>query len=224
MIKASFPVSARNSKADFEIPYGFISRPTDGTEVPALRWIDLTDESGSFGLSLLNDSKYGFDVKGRTMRMSIIHGATSPDPEADRGEHELLYSLYPHAGSWQEAGTHRKGYEINNPLIARVGLIHPGNLPAAFSFIRVEPGNVILSAVKKEAGYYDRAVILRVYETFGRPTDLKIELPWSVDVWETNLIERPLAKIDSGDKMLNFRLTPFEVKTIKIVQKPRRSS
>jgi len=224
MIKASFPVTARNSKADFEIPYGFIPRPADGTEVPALRWIDLTDESGSFGLSLLNDSKYGFDVKGKTMRLSVIHGATSPDPEADRGEHELLYSLYPHAGSWQEAATQRKGYELNNPLIARIGLVHPGNLPAVFSFIRVEPGNVILSAVKKEAGYYERAVILRVYEMFGRPTDLKIELPWSVEAWETNLIERPLAKIDSGDKMLNFKLKPFEVKTIKIVQKQRRSS
>ncbi len=224
MIKVSFPGAAQNSNADFEIPYGFISRPTDGKEVPALRWIDLTDESGSFGLSLLNDSKYGFDVKDSTMRLSVIHGATSPDPEADRGEHELFYSLYPHADSWQEAATHRKGYELNNPLIARVGMVHPGSLPAVFSFIRVEPGNVILSAVKKEAGYYERAIILRVYETFGRPTDLRIELPWSVETWEIDLVERPLAKIDCGDKMLNLKLKPFEVKTIKIVQKPRRSS
>jgi alpha-mannosidase len=224
MIKAAFPVLARNAKADFDIPYGFISRPADGTEVPALKWIDLTDESGAFGLSLLNNSRYGFDVTGSTMRISIIHGAMSPDPEADRGEHKLLYSLYPHAGSWQEAGTQRKGYEINNPLIARIGMIHPGSLPASTSFIQVEPANVILSAVKKEIGYYNRAMVLRVYETFGRPADVKIDIPWDVEAWETDLIERPLAKIETGDKMLNLKLKPFEVKTIKIVPKPRRSS
>jgi len=222
MIKASFPVAARNAKADFEIPYGFISRPGDGTEVPALRWIDLTDESGSYGLSLINDSKYGFDVKGSTMGMSIIHGATSPDPEADRGEHELLYSLFPHAGSWQQAGTQRKGYELNNPLLARIGMVHRGTLPATNSFFRIEPANVILSAIKKEIGYYNRALILRVYETFGQAADAKIQFPWDVEAWETDLIERPLSRIESGDKMLNFKLKPFEVKTIKLTQKPRR--
>ena len=222
MIKASFPVSAQNVKADFEIPYGFVSRPADGTEVPALKWIDLTDESGSYGVSLLNDSKYGFDVKGSTMRMSIIHGATSPDPEADRGEQELLYSLFPHAGSWQEAGTHRKGYELNNPLMAKIGMVHPGNLPAKASFILIEPDNVVLSAVKKEMGYFTRSLILRLYETFGRPSDVKVEFPWAIDAWETDLIEKPLSKIDSDNKMLNLRLKPFEVKTIKIALKPRR--
>jgi alpha-mannosidase len=222
MIKASFPVFAQNPRADFEIPYGFISRPGDGTEVPALKWVDLTDESGNYGFSLLNDSKYGFDVRGSTVRLSIIHGATSPDPEADRGEHELLYSIVPHAGSWKEAGAYRKAYELNNPLLARVGMVHPGNLPAATSFIQVSPENVVLSAFKKEIGYDNRAMILRVYETFGRAGDVKIEFPWSVEAWETDIIERPLAKIDSGDKILNFKLEPFEVKTIKIAPKRRR--
>lgn len=222
MVKAAFPASVRNAEADFEIPYGFVSRPSDGTEVPALKWIDLTDESGTYGLSLLNDSKYGFDVKGSTLRVSIVHGATSPDPEADRGEHDLLYSLFPHGGSWKEAGTHRRGYELNNPLIAKIGMVHPGTLPAANSFIRVEPENVVLSAIKKETGYYNRAMILRVYETFGQATDAKVEFPWDVEAWETDLIERPLSKIESGDKMLILRLKPFEVKTLKITQKPRR--
>jgi len=224
MIKASFPAALQNARANFEIPYGFISRPPDGTEVPALRWVDLTDESQTCGLSLLNTSKYGFDVKGGTMRMSVIHGSTSPDPEADRGEHELLYSLFPHAGSWQEAGTQRRGAELNNPLIAKIGMNHPGNLPASSSFIRLEPASVILSAVKKEFGYFNRAMILRIYETFGKPADVRLELPWAVEAWETDLIERPLAKIDSGDKMLNFKLRPFEIKTIKIIQVPRRLS
>lgn len=222
MIKAAFPVAAINSTADFEIPYGFITRNADGTEVPALKWIDVTDESGSHGLSLLNDSKYGFDVKGNILRISIIHGATQPDPEADRGEHELLYSIYPHAGSWREAATFRRGYELNNPLIARVAMRHAGKLPQAHSFIGVEPSSIILSSVKKEMGYYSRALILRFYETFGKEATAKISLPWEVEAWETDLIERPLAKLETHGRMLEIAMKPFEIKTLKIMPKSGR--
>ncbi|MFZ2053682.1 MAG: glycoside hydrolase family 38 C-terminal domain-containing protein [Candidatus Aminicenantales bacterium] len=223
MIKAAFPVAAKSSRAHFEIPYGAISRPVDGTEVPALRWIDLTDETGSHGLSLLNDCKYGFDVKDNIMRISLIHGATDPDPEADRGEHELLYSLYPHSGDWREARSFRKGYELNNPLLARTGMVHPGKWPSAQSFFEVEPENVILSAVKKESGYFSRAMILRIYEVCGRETEVRIALPLPVEVMETDLIERPLAKIQTDGKMLRFKVNPYEIKTIRVIPNPRRS-
>ncbi len=111
MIKAAFPAAARNGRADFEIPYGHVSRPVDGTEVPAIRWVDLTDGSGEYGLSLMNDSKYGFERRENAMRISLVHGPTDPDPEADRGESETLYSLYPHAGNWEQAGLHRRAQE-----------------------------------------------------------------------------------------------------------------
>ncbi len=127
MIKAAFPLAVKSPAARFEIPYGSIVRPADGTEVPALRWVDVSDASGEYGAALLNDSKYGFDVKGGVMRMSVIHGATYPDPEADRGRHELLYSLLPHRGDWKAAETTRRGMELNSPLIARVPLVHAGD-------------------------------------------------------------------------------------------------
>jgi len=223
MIKAAFPVAAENARADFEIPYGYVTRPTDGTEVPALKWIDLTDGSGRHGLSLLNDCKYGFDVKGNVMRISIIHGATSPDPEADRGEHELVYSLFPHSGAWQDAGTHRRGYELNNPLIARTAMVHAGRLPAAHSFLQVEAPSVVLAAVKKESGYYDRALVFRLYETFGREAEVRLELPWEAEAWVTDLIEKPLEKIELDGKILRLTLKPFEIKTLKIAALPRRT-
>jgi alpha-mannosidase len=223
MIKAAFPAAVKNSTAVFEIPYGAIPRPVDGTEVPALRWIDLTDESGAYGLSLLNDCKYGFDVKGNILRVSIVHGATEPDPEADRGEHELLYSLYPHAGDWKEAGSFRKGYELNSPLIAHAAMAHPGGWPADQSFLSVEPGNVILSSLKKESGYFNRNTILRLYEVSGKETEVSIELPGPAEAMETDLIERPLAKTNTDGKMLRFMIKPFEIKTIRVIPSSRRS-
>jgi alpha-mannosidase len=223
MIKAAFPVAAKSSRADFEIPYGAISRPVDGTEVPALRWVDITDEAGTHGLSLLNDCKYGFDVKDNIIRISLVHGATDPDPEADRGEHTLIYSLYPHAGDWKEAKTFRRGYELNNPLLARTAMVHSGKWPAAQSFFEVEPENIILSAVKKESGYFSRATILRLYEVFGRETEVLITLPNPFDVMETDLIERPFAKIETDGNILKLKMKPFEIKTVRLVPSPTRS-
>jgi alpha-mannosidase len=223
MIKAVFPVAAHNTSAVFEIPYGAIPRPVDGTEVPALKWIDLTDQKGTHGLGLLNDCKYGFDVKGNVMRISVVHGATEPDPEADRGEHELVYSLYPHEGSWAEAETFRRGYELNSPLLAHAGMIHPGEWPPERSFLHVNSGNVILSSLKKKSGYSDRATILRLYEVLGKETEVGIEFPGPVDAIETDLIEQPLEEIETDGKMLRFMIKPFEIKTFRITPSPRRS-
>jgi alpha-mannosidase len=223
MVKAAFPAAAANASAVFEIPYGAIPRPADGTEVPAIRWIDLTDEKGTHGFGLLNDCKYGFDVKGNVMRISIVHGATEPDPEADRGEHELLYSLYPHAGSWADAETFRRGYELNSPLLAYAGMSHSGEWPAEQSFIRVVPGNVLLSCFKKKSGYFNRGTITRFYEVTGKETEVSVEFSGPVDAMETDLIEQPFEKIETDGKILRFKIKPFEIRTFRITPNLRRS-
>jgi alpha-mannosidase len=222
MIKAAFPLNLKADKAEFEIPYGSISRKTDGTEVPAIRWADATDESGGFGVGLLNDRKYGYDIKGSILRLSVIHGATYPDPEADRGPHELFYSLYPHRGDWKEAQTARRGYEFNNPLLPRAAMSHPGTMPASRAFVTVGPENVFLSALKKETGYYGRGLILRVYEAYGRKTEARIEFPWPVTSVETDLIERPLAKEEGSGTALTLTLNPYEIKTVRVLKKENR--
>ncbi len=224
MIKAAFPVNMKSGRADFEIPFGSITRPADGTEVPALRWIDLSDPDSGWGLSLLNDGKYGFDVKGSVMRMSVIHGATYPDPEADHGRHEFLYSLYPHAGTWREADTVRHGYELNVALIVRTEMCHKGTLPAEDSFIEVSPSDVILSTLKMAAGYNDRSLIVRLYESQGRKTTARISFPWPVTAEERDLIERPVtnpALFESAAKSneIAVPLGPWEIKTIRVVRK-----
>jgi alpha-mannosidase len=226
MIKASFPVDARDALAEFEIPYGTISRRADGIEVPSLKWVDVTDGSGNHGLSLLNDCKYGFDVKDNVLRMSIVHGATAPDPEADRGPQELGYALYPHPGSWKEAGTIRRGYEFNNPLIVRRVMAHTGILEPERSFIRVEPENAVLTAFKKETGYAERGLILRFCEAFGRTTEVRVLLPWAVAAENADLLERPVRGKKgpvgvSGDGLeVTLTLAPYEIRTVRVVRKP----
>jgi len=179
--------------------------------VPALKWIDLSDEAG---LSLLNDSRYGFDVKDNTMRISIVRGATYPDPEADRGSHQLAYALYPHQGNWKQGLSFRRGLEFNQPLRAEQALIHPGTLPASQSFLEVSPENAVVTTLKKEIGYGRTGFVLRFYEIFGQETEVKMTCPQPVEVWEAYLIERPEGKISPPSRVVNFKLKPLEIKTL----------
>lgn len=214
MVKAAFPVALNRPVATFEIPFGAINRLATGNEVPALKWIDLSDEAGQAGLSLLNDSRYGFDVKDNTMRISIVRGATYPDPEADRGSHQLAYALYPHQGNWKQGLSFRRGLEFNQPLLAGQALIHPGTLPASQSFLEVSPENAVVTTLKKEIGYGRTGFVLRLYEIFGQETEVKMTCPQPVEVWEADLIERPESKIGSASQTLTFKLKPFEIKTL----------
>jgi len=217
MIKASFPLDLRDPRAEFEIPFGTISRPVGGAEVPALRWADASDGEG--GAALLNDGRYGYDVKGGVLRISVIRGATNPDPEADRGRHEFGYALVPHGGDWKEGQVVRRGYEFNNPLLAREAMAHSGDLPASKSFVRVGPENVVLTAMKMASGYNDRNIIVRLVEMEGRKTEAVIDWPWPVQAWETDLIERPLKKITGEGTPLRVPLEPYEIKTIRITRR-----
>ena len=219
MIKAAFPLAVKSPAARFEIPYGSIMRPADGTEVPALRWIDVSEGTGEYGVTLLNDSKYGFDVNGPVMRMSVVHGETYPDAEADRGRQELLYAIAPHRGDWKAGEATRRGFELNNPLITRVPMVHAGALPKVHSFIKVGPTNVILSAVKKEMGYAEWGLIVRLYETTGQKTEATIELPLKVEASEADLIERPTGKTLGTGTAITVPLAPYEIKTIRLIKR-----
>ena len=113
-LKAEFPVAVQSRTATYEIQYGAIERSTHQSniverakfEVPAHKWIDLSESN--YGVSLLNESKYGFSVQGNTMRISLLRSTTNPDPHADEGRQVFTYSLLPHRGTWQAAGTVRR--------------------------------------------------------------------------------------------------------------------
>ena len=225
LLKVAFPLSAHNDKATFEIPYGSIERPTTRRtpaeqarfEVPAQRWADLSDSK--HGFSLLNDCKYGYDAKGNVLRLSLLRSPEWPDPHADEGHHVFIYSLYPHAGTWREAQTVRRGYELNSPLIPARASNHQGPLPPEHSFVGLEPDNVVLTAMKKAED--DDSLILRFYEWSGKETDAKLHFHTEVkSAADTDLMEKPIAVLAQQNGVVSVHTKPYEIKTVKVQFEP----
>ncbi|GAB4127459.1 MAG: alpha-mannosidase [Ignavibacteriales bacterium] len=213
MLKVAFPVNVQDTIATFEIPFGTIKRSTTlkaaadkgKWETPAMRWADLSEKD--FGISLLNKSKYGYDIKGNVMRLSLLRSPKWPDEMADMGFHEIEYSLFPHSGSPEEANIVRKGYEYNNPLIGIVTNVHAGQIPLEKSFCSIENENVVLASLKKSED--GKSFVYQFYETRGKDTLAKISFDKApVRIELTNFLE------DEGEPM-KFRGNTFEIKILK---------
>jgi alpha-mannosidase len=223
LLKAAFLLAASSGKASFEIPYGSIERTTRRNnswekaqfEVPAMRWADLGDEHQGF--SLINDSKYGYDALGNTLRLTLLRSPTWPDPDADRGRQRFTYELYPHAGSWKDALTVRRGYELNTPLMAQQVFSHTGQVASSHSFAAVDNANVTLSAVKKAED--SNALVFRMYEWAGKSSEVKLHVPAGAQyAVETNMMEKPKGEhLSINGDVVTVPIKPFEILTLQVV-------
>jgi alpha-mannosidase len=223
LLKAAFPLAATSPKATYEIPYGSIERTTTRNnswekakfEVPAQRWADLGD--ANHGLSLLNDSKFGYDAEGNTLRLTLLRSATWPDEVADKGRQQFTYALYPHAGSWKQAATVHRGYELSDPLKAEQVFSHTGTLPAEHSWAAVENPNVTLTAVKKAED--SDALVFRMYEWAGTASDVKLHIPpGATYAIETNLMEKPEGShLPLSGDTITVPIKPYEILTLQAV-------
>ena len=222
LLKAAFPLAASGPFATYEIPYGSIERATtrDNSwekaqfEVPAMRWADLGD--GKHGLSVINDTKFGYDAVGNMLRLTLLRGPTWPDAEADQGHHHIRYALYPHAGTWKDALTVRHGYQYNYPLTAVVTTVHAGALPAEHSFASVAPENVVLTAVKKAEDA--KGLIFRVYEWAGKESVAEFHVPaGATGAMVTNMMETPEgAPLTVAGDVVKAPIHPYEILTIRV--------
>ncbi len=222
LLKAAFPLSASAPFATYEIPYGSIERPTTRNnswekarfEVPALRWAD--EGNGQHGLSLINDSKFGYDAVGNTLRLTLLRSPTSPDPDADRGHQHFRYALYPHAGDWKQAMTVRHGYEFNEAPHAVQVEAHAGAMPPVFSFVTVSADNVVLSAMKKAED--SDALVFHMYEWAGKEGTVELKVPHgATGATETNLMEQPEGKTLAIDNdHISVPVHPFEILALRV--------
>ena len=218
MVKAAFPVTVNAPQATYEIPCGAIQRPTNPQtpaekakwEVCALQWADLSDEN--YGVSLLNNCKYGYDCKPNQIRLTLLRSPQWPHPECDRGIHHFTYTLYPHAGSWQQAQTVRKAYELNQPLKPQIIPQTPENgfLPPQNSFLELQGETAVLMALKP-AETDSKTLILRCYESSGEAANLTISGDLGLKLGQPlDCLEQPLDGQDS------HHLSPWQITTFNL--------
>ncbi|MBD2047212.1 alpha-mannosidase [Coleofasciculus sp. FACHB-64] len=209
LVKAAFPLTLTADSATYEIPCGAIVRSTRDAngrstqpqtpaetakwEVPALHWADLADND--YGVSLLNDCKYGYDAQPSQLRLTLLRSSSWPDPEADRGWHQFTYALYPHQGSWQSAHTVRRGYELNLPLqvmlLPSVGEQN-SSLPPVGQLLDLQTENLILIALKQSEDN-SQQWILRCYECHGEEAQMQLNSDLDLAIAHpVDLLERPI--------------------------------
>ena len=218
-LKAAFGVAVRSPRATYEIQFGHVERSTHSNtswdqarfEVCAHRWADL-GEAG-YGVALLNDCKYGYDILGSVMRLSLLRAPTHPDPAADRGKHRFTYALMPHPGDFREAGVIAAAEDLNHPLRVVRGGLAPGEWR---SVIEVDRPQVVVEAIKRAED--SDAVIVRLYESWGGRCRavLRTSLPAS-RAYLCDLVERDREEVPVSDGRIELEVSPFKVLTLKLV-------
>ncbi len=219
LLKVAFPVQINANQASFEIQYGHVQRPTHRNtswdlarfEVVGHKWADLCE--GDYGVALLNDCKYGHDVQGNTLRLSLLRAPNEPDPNADRGQHRFTYALYPHRGGVRFGGVVAEAYRLNVPLRATPVTSHPGQRPPEHSFFTLDSGDVFLEVIKRAEK--EDALVLRLYE--GHNTRGTVTLTTSLPVRQaflTDLMEDPIQELPVEEGKIRIPVNPFEIVTL----------
>ncbi len=223
ILKAAFPASVHANAATYDVQFGNVERPTHENtswdaakfEVCAHKWADISD--AGYGLSILNDCKYGHNAEGSTLKITLLKCGTYPNPEADQGRHEFTYSIYPHAGTWREADTVREAYLLNEPILAFETGGGGGTLPDEYSFLSSDRKNVLIETVKK--AYDSDDVIFRAYECENRRTETLFTPGFAVkraclcDMLENEERELP---VENGG--IRYVMGNYEIATIKLTR------
>jgi alpha-mannosidase len=228
LLKAAFPLAINSTRATYEIQFGSVERPTHRNtiwdlarfETCAHRWVDVSE--GGYGISLLNDGKYGHDIHDNVVRLTLLKSGVYPDAHADEGLHRFTYSLLPHAGDWREAQTVRHGYELNVPVVCVTGQKKVTALPTGpatgstrSSFLQTDCMHVIVETVKPaEDG---DGLMVRLYEAHNQRGHGTLTFATSIlSAHECNLLEEPINDVCCQGNSLSFQVRPFEIKTFRV--------
>ncbi len=220
LLKVAFPVDVHAPAASYEIQFGHVRRATHTNtswerarfEVPAHRWVDLSEDG--YGVALLNDGKYGHDVRGNVVRLTLLRSPRAPDPTCDVGVHRFTYALLPHTGSLDN-GVVAAGYALAHPLHAVVPA-GGGTAARSASYVEVDDPAVVVETLTRP---YDRGrLLVRLYEAHGGERRARLSLAGPVsEVVPVDLLERPVGEplpVVAGEVELALR--PFELLTLVV--------
>ncbi len=222
LLKAHFDFDVHTDSAQYEIQYGNVTRPTHANtswdeakfEVCMHKWLDLSEDD--FGISVLNDCKYGVSVLGTNVGVSLIKSAKFPNPDADKELHSFTYAIYPHVGTWKTANTIQRAYALNNAPYAKIKQNEGGTLAKSFSAVHVMDNNIIAEVLKKAED--ENGIILRLYETDNKRTNTLLQLQLNIkEVFLCDMLENNIENLVHNLNCLNLQFKPYEIKTIKIV-------
>ena len=231
-LKAAFPTTVSNEMATYGMNTAAIQRSTNNEikfEVPGREWIDLTDHSNNFGISILEDCKYGSDKPdNNTLRLTLMYtpkaNSFGHQSSQDWGIHDFKYAIYPHVGNWSYAGTPWQGSFLNAPLVGFETTKHDGMLGKEFSLIKLNTNKVDVMAFKKgeESDYY----IVRVNELYGETVEgVSVSFPGKImDAYEVNGQEQRIGEVNFSNGNLNFGMTKFLIRSFAVkLEKPIQS-
>ena len=219
ILKTAFPVDVNTNKATYDIQFGSVERPTHKNtswdaarfEVCAHKYCDLSEFD--YGVSLMNDCKYGHAIHNGVMSLTLLKSGTFPDPEADKCEHTFTYSLYPHSGDYRTAGTIQKAYDLNIPMLCVKG--GRGNLPTEYSLFTVDKENVIFETAKKAEK--DDTIVLRGCEYFNKRTTTNITFGFDVKkAYICDMLENNIKELEINDNTVAVEFKPYEIITLKL--------
>ena len=225
LLKAEFPLALDNEMATYDLGIGAVKRGNNtktAYEVYAQQWADLTDSSDSYGVTVMNDCKYGWDKPdNNTLRLTLLHtpktkGGYAYQDRQDFGHHTFTYSLRPHAGALAKAETCREAELLNQRVKPFITAKHAGELGREFSLASIDNGNVAIKALKK-AENSDEYVV-RVYETGGKDAQ-NARLTFASDIAqaaEADGTEKTIGNADFSGNTLNLTIKPNGVKTFKV--------
>ncbi|WP_419742623.1 alpha-mannosidase [Paraclostridium dentum] len=220
LLKVAFVVDIRSTMATYDVQFGNVKRPTHWNtswdrarfESVAQEWVDLSERN--YGVSLLNNCKYGHDIKDNVMRLTLLKSATHPDPVQDQGEQNFTYSLLPHSGDFIDGNTVKHAYELNQPLRAIKGMLKSEVKKQLFKF---NDANILVDAIKKAED--EDMIIIRFHDYSGSRQNVSIDSDYEITGWmETNLMEKPIENL-RNENSINIVVNPYEIKTLMIKMK-----
>ena len=224
LLKVAFPVEILAPHATYEIQWGSVQRPTHRNtswdwarfETCAQKWVDLSE--GDYGVSLINDCKYGHDVHENVLRLSLLRSPTSPDPEADQGSHTFTYQLLPHRGPLSEE-TLAAAYALNDPLIVHETehvVERAPRRPALREPIFSTGGSSLVIETVKIAEDGD-GVIVRLFESRRRRGTMPLDCAYAIrEAWVTNLLEESEEQLVIENGKLVLAVRPFQIITLRL--------
>lgn len=219
LLRTVFPTTVHANKASYDIQFGNVERTNNENtswdrakfEVCAQKWGDISEEG--YGVSLLNDCKYGYAALENEISLTLIKSGTYPNKNADIGKQSFVYSLYPHMGGFKQGGTIQEAYLLNRPLEA-IETNGTGTLPSSYSLISCDCENIIIETVKQaESG---NGIIVRLYDAWNKKSKPVLTLGFDAKkIFMCDMLENPVEEIGKGSTV-QLDICNFEIVTLLI--------